>query len=175
MSPTPDPLLRIPHLYHFTDRTNLTKISQLDGLFSTAKLREMGEGFCSGGDEDSLSLDRRCGMDQFVHLCFRERHPMAGRVKQRKPEADLFYLKIDRAILYQPGVQFATGVGYANNARTVPLSQAVEENLIDFQILYTFNPWGDPVVQRRRRAAELCEILVPDYVPMAFIRNMPNG
>lgn len=114
-------------------------------------------------------------MDQFVHLCFDVRHPMAGRVKERKPEASLFYLKIDRAILYQPGVKFATGVGYANNAEAVTLEEAIARNLIEFQVLYTWMDWRDPEVQRKRRAAELCEILVPDYVPMNFIRNFPNG
>jgi hypothetical protein len=142
---------------------------------STAKLKEVGETFNPGGDEDSLSLDARCGMDQFVHLCFAERHPMAGRIKQRKPEADLIYLKIDRAILYQPGVMFATGVGYANNAETVTLEEATRRNLIDFQALYAWTDWNDSEAQKKRRASELCEILVPDYVPLTFIRNMPNG
>jgi len=175
MATSPDPLLRIPHLYHFTDMVNMPKIKELDGLYSTAKLREMGQEFRPGGDEDSLSLDKRCGMDQFVHLCFDLRHPMESHVKARNPQANIFYLKIDRAILYQPGVKFATGVGYANNAETVTLQEAVDRNLIDFQVLYTFMPWGDPQVKPRRRAAELCEILVPDYVLMTFIRNLPNG
>jgi hypothetical protein len=47
--------------------------------------------------------------------------------------------------------------------------------MIDYQVLYTYMPWGDPAVKPRRRAAELCEILVPDYIPMTFIRNFPNG
>jgi hypothetical protein len=170
-----DPLLRIPHLYHFTDLVNMPKIKELQGLYSTARLREMGEDFCAGGDEDSLSLDVRCGMDQYVHLCWAVAHPMAGRIKERKPDANLCYLKIDRAILHQPGIRFATGVGYANNAETMPLEEAVARNLIDFQVLYTWMDWRDPEVQQKRRAAELCEILVPDYVPMTFIRNFPNG
>jgi hypothetical protein len=174
MATVPDPLLRIPHLFHFTDVVNLPRIKELDGLYATAKLREIGAEFLPGGDEDSLSLDKRSGMDQFVHLCFELRHPMAGRIKGRKPDANLIYLKIDRAILYQPGVKFATGVGYANNAETVTLEEAVQRNLIDFQILYTWMEWRDPEVQRRRRAAELCEILVPDFVPMTFIKNFPN-
>jgi hypothetical protein len=62
-------LLRIPHLYHFTDMVNMPKIKRLDELYSTAKLKEMGEDFQAGGDEDSLSLDIHSGMDQFVHLC----------------------------------------------------------------------------------------------------------
>jgi hypothetical protein len=175
MATATDPLLRIPHLYHFTDMVNMPKIRELGGLYSTAILKEMGIDFCSGGDEDSLSLDMRCGMDKFVHLCFELRHPMAGRVKQRKPHTNLFYLKIDRAILYQPGVLFATGVGYANGVSTAPVADAAAQNLIDFQVLYTYMPWADPQVQARRRAAELCEVLVPDYVAMTFIRNFPNG
>jgi hypothetical protein len=67
---TPDPLQRIQHLYHFTDVSNLPKIAARKGLLATARLREAAEVFCSGGDEDSLRLDTRCGMDQYVHLCF---------------------------------------------------------------------------------------------------------
>jgi len=175
MGASPEPLLRIPHLFHFTDRANLPTIRRLEGLFSTALLREMGEEFCAGGDQDSLALDSRCGMDQFVHLCFDVRHPMAHRLKERKPDADLIYLKIDRAVLYQPGVMFSTGVGYANNAETVTLAEACDRNLIDFTALYAWTDWRDPEAQRKRRAAELCEVLVPDYVAMTFIKNLPNG
>lgn len=175
MAPTPDPLSRIPHLFHFTDVTNIPSIRRLGGLFSTARLKEMDEAFCAGGDEDSLSLDARCGMDRYVHLCFATGHPMAGRIQQRKADANLMYLRIDRTILYQPGVAFATGVGYANNAETVTLQEAVERELIDFHALYEWTDWRDPQAQANRRAAELCEILIPDHVGLAFIRNLPNG
>ena len=87
----------------------------------------------------------------------------------------MVYLNIDRAILHQPGIMFSTGVGYANNARIVTLQEACEENLIDFRALYEWTDWRNAEEQSRRRAAELCEILVPDYVPMTFIRNFPNG
>jgi hypothetical protein len=175
MLAVPDPLSQIPVLYHFTDKSNLPMISQLGGLFSTALLKEMGHPFCPGGDEDSLNLDIRCGMDKFVHLCFATDHPMAFRLKERKPDADLIYLRIDRAVLYQPGVMFATGVGYANNAETVSLAEAVDRELIDFNALYSWTDWKDPEAQAKRHAAELSEILVPDCVAAAFIRNLPNG
>jgi len=175
MAAAPDSLSQIPVLYHFTDRGNIPSIRQLGGLFSTALLKEMGHAFCAGGDEDSLALDMRCGMDKFVHLCFVTGHPMAFRVKERKPDADLVYLQIDQAILHQPGIMFATGVGYANNAATVSLAEAVERNLIDFKALYAWTDWKDPEAQAKRHAAELCEILVPNYVANAFIRNLPNG
>lgn len=170
-----DPLAQIPVLYHFTDKSNIPMIRQLGGLFSTALLKEMGHAFCAGGDEDSLALDVRCGMDKFVHLCFVIGHPMAFRVKERKPEADLIYLQIDRAILHQPGIMFATGVGYANNAETVALAEAVARNLIDFNALYAWTDWREPGAHAKRHAAELCEILVPNYIATAFIRNLPNG
>lgn len=131
MAAAADPLAQIPVLYHFTDKSNIPTIRQLGGLFSTALLKEMGHAFCAGGDEDSLALDMRCGMDKFVHLCFVTGHPMAFRVKERKPDVELIYLQIDRAILHQPDIMFATGVGYANNAETVTLAEAVERNLID--------------------------------------------
>jgi ssDNA thymidine ADP-ribosyltransferase, DarT len=175
MAVSPDPLLRIPHLYHFTDVSNLPSIREADGLLSTALLREVKQEFCAGGDDDSLVLDIRCGMDKYVHLCFDERHPMAYRLKERKPDANLIYLKVDRAILHQPDVMFSTGVGYANNAEVVTLVQAVERQLIDFEVMYTRMDWRVLEIQRRRRSAELCEILVPDYVALKFIKNMPNG
>jgi hypothetical protein len=92
-------LVRVPHLYHFTNVNNLPGIRRLGGIFSTVRLNEMGEVFCAGGDEASLVLDRQCGMDQFVHLCFTAGHPMAFRVRERNPNANLTYLRIDRAIL----------------------------------------------------------------------------
>lgn len=45
MATVPDPLLRIPHLFHFTDMVNMPKIKELEGIYSTAKMREMGENF----------------------------------------------------------------------------------------------------------------------------------
>jgi hypothetical protein len=111
MAANPDPLLLIPTFYHFTDVENVPGVRRLGGLFSTARLREMHEEFCAGGDVDSLSLDARCGMDRYIHLCFATGHAMAGRIQQRKADAQLIYLRIDRATLYQPGVMFATGVG----------------------------------------------------------------
>jgi hypothetical protein len=40
MGATRDPILRIPHLYHFTDVRNLPMIENLQCIWSTAKLRK---------------------------------------------------------------------------------------------------------------------------------------
>ena len=78
-------------------------------------------------------------------------------------------------MLYTPGVKFATGVVYANGTEIVDLAEAVERKLINFHSRYDWTDWRDPQAQAARRAAELCEILVPDYVPMEYIKNFPNG
>lgn len=72
-------------------------------------------------------------------------------------------------------MKFATGVVYANGTRIVSLEEAVAESLIDFHYLYDWTDWKDPSEQAKRRAAELSEILIPDFIPMAYIRNFPNG
>jgi hypothetical protein len=175
MDGTPDPLLRIPYLYHFTRSQNLASIRENEGIYSTVKLKEAGIQFRPGGDEQSLQLDVKSGMDQYVHLCFRLRHPMESFIKARDSEATLVYLEIDRAILYQEGVMFSTGVAYAHGVQTYTIEEARDGNMIDYDVLYRYMRWDDPAVKPRRRAAELCEILVPDYISMQFLRNFPNG
>lgn len=175
MGAVTDSLGRIPRLYHFTDVKNLPQIKEAGGLFSTAKLRELEISHYPGGDELSLDLDVKSGMDQYVHLCFTARHPMAYRIKERNSEAELCYLKINRAILYQEGVRFSTGVAYAQGVETVSIEEACKDTLIDYDVLYSWTDWRDPHVQARRQAAEKYEILVPHYVPIDFIMDFPNG
>ena len=175
MVAAPDLLARIPFLLHFTDERNLPKIRDCGGLFATATLRQAEIEFFPGGDAASLALDTNTGMDAYVHLCFRGRHAMAHRVRERNPGVTLKYLRIDRSILFEPDVLFAPGVGYAQGVQPVPVLEAVDQGMIDFQVLYTFMDWSVPEIWARRQAAELCEILVPEQVALDKIQNMPNG
>jgi hypothetical protein len=173
MAAPPDSLLHIPRLYHFTDTRNLPLIREHGGIFSTARLREMGVQFHPGGNQWSLDQDVRFGMDRFVHLCFAVDHPMEHRARERGDILVAKYLYIDRSILYEPGVVFAPDVANGVNLRTCSIEEA--RGRIDYDILYTRTNWRDPAIQARRQAAERCEILVPDHVPMRFIREFPNG
>jgi len=47
--------------------------------------------------------------------------------------------------------------------------------MIDFEVLYTRTDWRDPQIKERLLEAEKCEILVPDFIPLELIRNLPNG
>ena len=49
------------------------------------------------------------------------------------------------------------------------------KKIIDFPVLYTRTDWNDPEIQMRLQQAEKYEILVPDHIPLEYIRNIPNG
>jgi hypothetical protein len=168
-----DPLVRIPRLYHFTCKTNLTSIKKLGGLYSTAKLKEMDVEFYPGGNQWSLDADVMSGMDQYVHLTFTMGHPMEKAAKDDGRIQSPLYLRIDRHILYEE-VQFSAGVSNKAGIQICTIEEARDQMLIDYDVSYTYLPWSDPEVQARRQAAEKCEILVPDFVAMKFITNFPN-
>ena len=171
----PDALSQVTWLRHFTDTRNLPLIRKLGGLYSRAKLKEMGvEGFICGGNQWSLDADDRFGMDQFVHLCFRGNHPMEhiatveGRIEKS------VFLYVDAKIMRKKGVRYSPGVSNKSGMRTFTIDEARE--MIDYQVLYTRTDWNDPEIQARLQAAEKAEILVPDHVPMKYLEQyFPNG
>ena len=93
MPRTPDPLLAISRLYHFTDVRNLPLIKQLGGLWSTAALREGECEFFPGGNQWSLDQDGRTGMDEYVHLCWDRNHHMEKNIRDRDKDIELFTSK----------------------------------------------------------------------------------
>ena len=172
----PDPLLRIPHLYHFTDVRNLPLIEKLNGIWSTAKLRKGNCEFFPWGNQWSLEQDERFGMDHYVHLCWALGHPMEWHIRQRDSSIKLKYLKIERAILYEPAVRFSPGVANAVGMQTYSVQEAVDGEMIDYDAFYgNIGSLYQPEPQARRQKAEKSEILVPDRVLMKFIKNLQNG
>ena len=63
------------YFFHFTDTRNLASITE-HGLLSMKNIRENDIETQPGGDESSVEIDRKLGMDQYVHLCFFDNHPM---------------------------------------------------------------------------------------------------
>ena len=173
---TQDPFRQygITSLYHFTDRRNATSIRELGGLHSLASLREMGiEIPAPGGNEWSHTEDERRGLDQYVHLCFRRNHPMEFRARQDGRITDSVFLEIDTKVLRIDGVMYTPGVSNKAGVEAIPIEDA--HDLIDFEVLISPIKWDDPAFMERLRQAEKCEILVPNHVPMKYIRNLPNG
>ena len=161
-------------MYHFTPETNLADIKKHDGIWATAELHKMGVEFVPGGNELSLNQDVAVGMDKYVHLCWDLGHHMEYHVKNRGIKVT--YLQIDRLILYEPGVLFTPGVANSNNMSTYSVQEAVVGGMIDYDAINRkIGSFYPPANQARRRKAERSEILVPEFVPMKFITNFPNG
>ena len=171
-----DPLSCITWLHHFTDMRNLPSIKTMGGLYSRQLLKQNADAqFYPGGNQWSLDADEMVGMDQYVHLCMRTNHAMEHIAKQEKRIEKTLWLYIDAASVFQTqGVMFSYGVSNKSGMKIVPIKQAAND--IDFQVLYTRTDWHDPEVNARLSNAELCEILVPNHVPIKFFeRLLPNG
>ena len=170
----PDPLARIMWLYHFTDIRNIPSIRKLGGLWSTAKLRKKGIEFHPAGNDHSLDADKMFGMDRYVHLCFHNKHPMEYLAKGDGRIGKTIWLYIDASILKIDGVLYTPGVANKSGMQTYPIKKAAD--LIDYVAHYQYLDWAVPENHERRLAAEKCEILVPDHVPLKYFeRFLPNG
>ena len=168
----PAPLNLIPRLYHFTDRRNLVSIRECGGLFPIAVLKEHGIAVpAPGGNDWSQDADQMKGMDGYVHLCFRDNHPMEYLARQDGRIQESIFLQIDPRVLLWDGVLFAPGVSNKADATFHTIEEA--KAMIDFTVLYTRTDWNDPAIKVRLQQAEKCEILVPLGIPTDLIGNLP--
>lgn len=126
-----------------------------------------------GGNQWSHDADGMRGMDCYVHLCFRNNHPMEFIAREDGRIIDSIFLQIHPEVLEWEGVRFTSDVA---NKADVPI-QTMEEarRVIDFEVLNSWTNWSDPAINQRLQQAEKCEILVPQRIPLELIRNLPNG
>ena len=162
----------VTHFYHFTDRRNLALIQKF-GLLSLAKLRKLNiNPPAPGGNDWSNEADKRKSLDEYVHLCFRNNHPMEYTARQDDRIGESIFLRIHPDVLEFEGVLFTPGVSNRSGVSSHPIDDARE--MIDFEVLYTRTDWSDPEIQKRLQRAEKCEILVPNEIPLELIRNLPD-
>lgn len=170
----PEPLNRIPFLYHFTDRRNLASIRDVGGICPIETLKARGVQIpAAGGNEWSQSADTMKGMDRYAHLCFRATHPMQFLARQDGRIGDSIFLQVHPEVLEWDGVQFTPDVSNKSGVSSYPIQQA--KDMIDYEVLYTRTDWRDAAIKQRLLQAEKCEILVPRCIPLELIRNLPNG
>jgi SRSO17 transposase len=60
----------------------------------------------------------------------------------------------------------------ANKTTTSLLDVSSGSDQIDWEVLVTRTDWKDPAVQERLKKARKCEILIPNIVPITYIRNL---
>ena len=169
-----DPLARVPLLYHFTDLRNAAEIRRLGGLWSLAELERRQVVIpAPGSDEASRVVDRQRNLHQYVHLCFKSKHPMEYVAKEDGRIKESVFLSIDRVVLSWPGVLFTAGMANTNNIEFHNMDTA--RTIIDYEVLYDYTNWSDSNIQSRLQLAEKYEILVPTFIPLKLIGNLPNG
>jgi hypothetical protein len=161
-------------VWHFTDRSNLELIKKHNGLLSLGELERREIKIPGpGGNEWSHEADRAKGLHDFVHLAFRDDHPMLYLAKQDGRITNPIWLEIESSILLEDGVRFCSEVSNRTDAVIIEAEEAREQ--IDFEVLFTYMDWTDLQVQARRRAALKSEILVPGFVPIERILSIKNG
>jgi len=126
-----------------------------------------------GGNEWSQDADELKGMDEYVHLCLRENHPMEFLARQDGRIEDSIFLQIDPSVMLWDGVLFSPGVCNKSDAAFHTIDQSI--SMLDFEVLYSWTDWSDQAVMARLQQAEKCEVLVPKGIPLSMIRNLPNG
>jgi hypothetical protein len=163
-------LTRVSWLYHFTDSRNVASIRELDGLWSTAKLREMGIDFHPGGNQHSLDADKLFGMDEYVHLCFTSEHPMAFIAKKdgRIEKLQWIYIDDPKSIFEIEGVQYCAEVANKSGVTHCPIEDV--RDTFDVEAL-SYLDWKVGNNYARRQAVEKAEVLVPDHVPLKFFEE----
>jgi len=160
-------------VWHFTDHSNLELIKEY-GLLSLAELERRGISIpAPGGNEWSHDADKIKNLHEYVHLTFIDEHPMEycaradGRIKSP------IWLKIDVSVILGENVLFCSDVSNKTGVNMLTSEQAKVH--IDFDALFTYMDWRDPMVQSRRQNAKKSEILVPNMIPVDKILMYKNG
>lgn len=153
---------KITHFWHFTDKSNLPQILE-HGLLSLAELARRNISVPKpGGNDWSHNADKFFGVDDYVHLCFTNDHPMCHRAKDEERILEPVWLKIDKSVILDPGVRFTNDV--ANKSGVLLLDRDQAKLNIDFEVLFKFTDWKDPAIKARLHAARKSEVLVPRMI-----------
>jgi hypothetical protein len=97
---------------------------------------------------------------------------MEFRARQEGRIVDSIFLQVHPEVLQFAGVMFTDDVSNKAGVEIHPVVKA--RQLLDFEVLYTRTDWRDPAIQARLQKAEKAEILVPDFIPIELIRNLPQ-
>ena len=161
----------IKYFFHFTDIENIESI-KTHGLLPLYFLNERGISPPKpGGNELSHELDRKKGLDQYVHLAFREAHPMEyiarceGRIGKTK------FLKISSEVINLGGALVAPSVANSLNAVWYDIEGSSEH--VPYEIFS--NPvidFSNPQVQFQYKEVLKAQILVPHAISPKYILNL---
>jgi hypothetical protein len=157
------------YIYHFTDKRNIHEIKKHGGLMPRAMLNNIP--YVPGGNQWSIDADNCMGMQNYVHLCFLDDHPMEFLARAREEgRIDSIWLEVSTDIFDLPNVKYCAGVANRADAKYLTANEAIK--IMDFDHL--FNPYDFNVEENRLRhnEAKKYEILVPSKISVELIRGL---
>lgn len=160
----------IQKIYHFTDKSNLKSI-KTHGLLSLEEIDKMNIAVSKyGGNDWSHEADKQKGLDKYIHLSFRDNHPMLYTKVKSGEIKDPYILEICPSMMIVEGVLFTDDV--SNKSGIVPFNSTFFEIKLDCNILFEHTDWRDETIQQRLKKAEKSEILIPNHIPINKILNI---
>lgn len=157
----------ITSIYHFTDHANLESIKK----FGIQSLRSIDVKnipvVCYGAESLSHYLDRKYGLDKFVHLAFIKDHPMYHVAKQRGTTINPVWIEVDISVLFKSETLFCNQIANQNNAYLFSLPNIVD--CIDFPTMLYSNDFYS------RKEARKAEILVLESIEPNLIKGISYG
>lgn len=148
-------------LFHFTDSRNIESI-RLNGLLTTSDIAERRIASVTGGDADSLGIDRYKGFDKYVRLSFCRSHPMSHVAKERGNILQVRILTVCPTVLLREDVRIADRVATDNDAVIALADEMIPQ--MDLLATYQYLDWKIPENRTRRLAAEKWEAMVPGQI-----------
>jgi hypothetical protein len=153
-------------IFHFTDKKNIPEIIKHGGLMPRSMLVNNSVPYIPGGNQRSIDADNYIGMQNYVHLCFLNDHPMEY-IARTEGRIDAIWLAVSTYILDFPGVVYCAGV--ANQAGAVYLTDKQAIAIMDFDHLYNWHDFKIEDNMIRHNKAKKYEILIPFKIPREFI------
>lgn len=160
----------IKKLYHFTDRSNLESIIKEGGLYSWSDCERKGIKIAKpGGEALSRSLDCRRNLQEYVRVSFTTQHPMMYVAMQEGRISNPVILEIDPEVIYWEESKYADSNATRNIAHvggTIEDFKKIHFNSVRVQSQFDLDDDEKPFYQ--------AEILVKNFIPMDFIKNIGN-
>lgn len=157
--------------YHFTDLRNLAGIRDMGGILPLKMIREMDLAVpAPGGNDWSHDVDGWRGLDNYVHMCLMDNHPMEYRAREEGRIGATTFLRIDPSVLEHPQIRLTPDVSNKSGVRLLTIEEACQ--VMDFEVVYDRTDWRDPEIKARRLQARKYEILYPDFIPLSLIKNL---